>query len=89
MNQMLGDIKLIPYDDVPVGWLRCSGQALYINEYPKLYMLIGTKFGKKGKFQFRLPDLTKDEPEGQTYCIATEGKVPEIHGKNMVSKDQI
>lgn len=58
MNQMLGEIKLIPYDDVPVGWLRCEGQSLQINKYPKLYMLLGTKFGKEGEFEFRLPDLT-------------------------------
>lgn len=79
MNQILGEIKLIPYDDVPVGFLRCSGQALYINKYPKLYMIIGTKFGKRGKFEFKLPDLTKFVPEGLTYCIAIEGELPKIH----------
>ena len=80
MNQMLGEIKLIPYDDVPVGWLRCSGQSLHINKYPKLYMLIGTKFGKEGDFQFKLPDLTEAVPKGMTYCIAIEGRLPKIHG---------
>lgn len=79
---MLGEIKLIPYDDVPVGWLRCSGQALHINKYPKLYMLLGKKFGKKGEFQFRLPDLTKEVPKGLTYCIAAEGELPQIHSES-------
>ncbi|MCM1988869.1 phage tail protein [Oceanirhabdus seepicola] len=82
MNQMLGEIKLFPYDDVPVGFHKCMGQALYINKYPKLYMLLGTKFGKGDNFQFRLPDLTEDAPKSLTYCIATEGKLPEIHCEN-------
>lgn len=82
MNQMLGEIKLIPYDDVPEGWLKCEGQALLIGEYPKLYMLIGTKFGKDGDFQFRLPDLTENAPKDMTYCIAIDGEVPQIHGES-------
>ncbi|WP_066495607.1 phage tail protein [Abyssisolibacter fermentans] len=79
MNQMLGEIKLLPYYDIPEGWLRCSGQALHKNKYPKLYMLIGTKFGKEGDLQFKLPDLIETAPKGLTYCIATEGKLPKIH----------
>ena len=86
MNQMLGEIKLFPYDDVPEDFLRCSGQALHINKYPKLYMLIGTKFGKGDEFQFKMPDLTKAAPKSLTYCIATEGKLPKIHSKNVVSQ---
>lgn len=82
MNQILGEIKLLPYDDVPVGFLRCSGQALRINKYPKLYMLIGTKFGKEGDYKFKLPDLTDVTPKDLMYCIVTEGKVPKIHGES-------
>lgn len=82
MSQMLGEIKLIPYDDIPVGWLRCSGQALYINKYPKLYMLIGTKFGKGGEFHFKLPDLTELAPKGMIYCITTQGNLPKIHSRS-------
>lgn len=86
MSQMLGEIKLLPYDDIPEGWLGCSGQALHINKYPKLYMLIGTKFGKEGDFQFKLPDLTEDAPKSLTYCIATEGELPQIFSE---SEDEI
>lgn len=82
MNQMLGEIKLIPYDDVPEGFLRCKGQSLYINKYPKLYMLLGTKFGQDGDMKFRLPDLTDAAPENLMYCIAAEGDVPEIHSES-------
>ncbi len=82
MNQMIGEIKLLPYDDVPEGFLRCKGQALPINKYPKLYMLIGTKFGKDGAFGFKLPDLTEASPQSLVYCMATQGEVPEIHGES-------
>lgn len=78
MNQMLGEIKLFPYDDIPVGWLECNGQTLKINKHPKLYMLIGTKFGKEGDLEFSLPDLIEDSPVNLTYCIATEGELPNI-----------
>lgn len=74
----MGEIKLFPYDDIPVGYMACEGQLLNIHEYPKLYMLIGSKFGKEGEQQFKLPDLKKDAPKGLFYCIAIEGKLPKI-----------
>lgn len=87
MEAMIGEIKLLPYDDIPAGYVCCEGQALNINEYPKLYMLIGRKFGKEGEHQFKLPDLTKITPRGLAYCIATEGKLPKIYsGKNNICK---
>ena len=78
MSQFLGEIRLIAYDDVPVGWMKCEGQSLDINRYPKLYMMIGTKFGQDGKFKFTLPDLREKAPAGLIYCIATEGKLPRL-----------
>lgn len=78
MNQLLGEIRLIAYDDLPVGWMKCEGQSLEINRYPLLYMIMGTKFGQEGKYQFSLPDLRGKAPPGLIYCIATEGHIPEI-----------
>lgn len=78
MRHMLGEIKLLPYDDIPLGWLVCKGQSVDINDYPKLYMLIGTKFGSDDKYQFNLPDLTSEAPENMVYCISTEGELPYI-----------
>lgn len=80
MSRLLGEIRLISYDDIPVGWMKCEGQCLEINKYPKLYMMIGTKFGQNGKFTFVLPDLREKAPPGLTYCIATEGSLPAIQG---------
>jgi len=78
MCPFLGEVRLFPYDNIPVGWLACKGQALYINEYPKLYMLIGTKFGGDGKQNFKLPDLREKSPAKMVYCIAVEGEFPDV-----------
>ncbi|HBC92000.1 MAG TPA: phage tail protein [Pelotomaculum sp.] len=81
MSQLLGEIKLIAYHDVPAGWMKCEGQSLDINTYPKLYMMLGTKFGRDGKFKFMLPDLREKAPAGLVYCIAVEGELPKLQGK--------
>jgi microcystin-dependent protein len=78
MCALLGEVRFFPYGKIPVGWLACTGQILNITEYPKLYMLIGTKFGGDGKQNFRLPDLQKESPENMMYCIAVEGDFPDI-----------
>lgn len=78
MSQLLGEIRLIAYDDIPVGFLKCEGQSLEMNKYHKLYMMIGTKFGQEGQFRFALPDLREKAPPGLAYCIAAEGSIPEL-----------
>ncbi|MGV8146312.1 MAG: phage tail protein [Alkaliphilus sp.] len=85
MTQTVGEIKLISYVDIPSGWLRCSGQSLSINAYPKLYMLLGAKFGRESELQFNLPDLTSNKSEDLIYCIASEGELPRINGENYES----
>jgi len=42
MCALLGEVRLFPYGNIHAGWLACAGQTLYISEYPRLYMLIGT-----------------------------------------------
>lgn len=72
----VGEIKLIPYDDIPVGFLECNGQSLKVSDYKKLFMMIGTKYGKPDEVHFCLPNL--QAPKGMIYCIAFDGDVPEI-----------
>lgn len=79
--QNVGEIKLLAYDDVPCGYLECCGQQLEIVKYPKLYMMIGKKYGKSDDRHFRLPDLEKEAPDGMMYCIAYMGEVPKINGE--------
>ena len=77
---LIGEIKLLPYEESPRGWMPCSGQTLHINEHPKLYMILGTKFGKEGDLGFRLPDMRGDAKPGFRYCIAVEGDIPALSG---------
>lgn len=78
MSPLLGEVRLFPYESIPAGWLACKGQTLYINEYPRLYMLIGTKFGGDGKQNFKLPDLREKSPDKMIYCMAAEGEFPDV-----------
>lgn len=75
---IIGEIKLFTYDDVPVGFLECCGQSLKVHDYPKLYMMIGAKYGREDELHFNLPDLRDSTPSGMTYCIATHGEIPKI-----------
>jgi microcystin-dependent protein len=81
MNQFLGEIQLIAYDDIPAGWMKCEGQSLEINKYPLLYMILGTKFGQDGEYRFSLPDLRGKAPPGLIYCISVEGSLPAVQGE--------
>ncbi len=44
-------------------------------------MMLGTKFGRAGEYQFKLPDLREKAPEGMAYCIAAEGELPKLTDK--------
>lgn len=53
-------------EDAPYGWLVCDGRDVSINEYPRLYEVIGTKFGisDASDIEFRLPDFRARVPVG-------------------------
>lgn len=40
----------------PQGWLYCDGSTISSSDYPKLYAIIGTKYGGNSS-NFKLPDL--------------------------------
>jgi len=44
------------------GWMRCDGRELERDEYPELFLVLGTDYGGGGlgSTTFRLPDLTGD-----------------------------
>ena len=50
----------------PAGWLMCNGDSYNINEYPKLYEVIGTTYGssegKDDEFYFNVPDMRSRFP---------------------------
>ena len=72
----IGEIRLFPYENVPEGFLVCKGQLLEIQTYPKLYMLIGNKYGKSDAEHFYLPDLNHKADNAFSYCMAVAGKIP-------------
>ena len=83
MNPILGEIRLLPFNFVPSGWLACEGQQLPISSNQALFSLLGTVFGGDGTTVFGLPDLRGRSPltpsEGATivgYCIAVDGVYP-------------
>ncbi|PYI52154.1 tail fiber protein [Paenibacillus flagellatus] len=74
---MYGEIKLLPYQRAPAGWLYCAGQQLPIAQNTALFSLIGTTFGGDGKTTFAVPDLRGYEPlDGLGYYIANTGVFP-------------
>ncbi len=78
---ILGQISLLPYNFVPRGWLKCTGQSLNIGSNQALYSLLGNKFGGDGRTTFNLPDLKDASPvAGANYYIAIEGVYPQQDG---------
>jgi len=57
IEPFLGQIVLVPYNFAPVGWLKCEGQILPINQNMALFSLLGTTYGGNGTTTFALPDL--------------------------------
>jgi microcystin-dependent protein len=56
-SPFIGQIIRVGFTFAPVGWLRCEGQLVPIDQYSALYALIGTIYGGDGKLNFALPDL--------------------------------
>jgi microcystin-dependent protein len=81
MEPFLGEIRLFPYNFVPVGWAACDGALLQIDRNTALFSLLGTVFGGDGQTNFALPNLGQHLPvvSGDSqgaYCIALNGGYP-------------
>lgn len=77
----IGEIKLFAYDDIPVGYLECDGRKLEKSKYPKLYMMIGSKYGDCEEKYFFLANLKETTPKGMKSCIAYKGEIPSIESE--------
>lgn len=78
MECFIGEIKLFPFTFVPLGFHKCDGSKLSINQYQALFSLIGNNSLWPVNYnadQFTLPKL--DAPPGMMYCIALEGLYPQ------------
>jgi uncharacterized repeat protein (TIGR02543 family) len=77
VDPLLGEIRLFPYNNAPLGWEYCYGQSMEIQQNAALYSVIGVAFGGNGTTHFKLPDLRAHDPlPGVGYYIATSGLFP-------------
>jgi microcystin-dependent protein len=55
----IGTIKSCASDIIPSGFLNCNGQIVLIADYPKLFDVVGTRWGHGNNdgLSFHLPDL--------------------------------
>jgi microcystin-dependent protein len=65
MDPFLGEIRPVPYNFAPDGWLFCHGQILPIAQNTALFSLLGTTYGGNGQTTFALPDLRGRVPVGE------------------------
>jgi microcystin-dependent protein len=58
----MGEIRMFPYDAVPVGWSSCDGGTLNVADSAALFFMIGSSYGGDGQQTFALPDLRARAP---------------------------
>lgn len=59
-----GDMKAVAGPAMQDGWLLCNGATLNQDDFPLLFMAIGTTWGMGGAGTFNLPDLRGRIPTG-------------------------
>jgi microcystin-dependent protein len=74
MEPFVGQIILFVGDFAPRHWAICDGKLLLIQNFQKLFSIIGTTYGGDGQRTFALPKM---QPYGETnFIIALEGIYP-------------
>jgi microcystin-dependent protein len=76
----LGEIRLFPYEFVPLDWAACDGSVLQIAQHPALFSLLQSAYGGDGQSNFALPNICVPFQPGQNqghYCIAVRGVYPD------------
>lgn len=57
-DAFIGEIRIVPWNWAPDGWLLCNGQLISIAQYQALFAILGNRFGgSRGNNTFQLPDL--------------------------------
>jgi microcystin-dependent protein len=74
MDPFVGQIILFSGNFAPRHWAICDGKLLRIQNFQKLFSIIGTTYGGDGQRTFALPKM---QPYGETnFIIALEGIYP-------------
>lgn len=56
-SAICGEVRTMPINSVPTGWLSCDGSAVSRTTYAKLFSVIGTTYGVgDGSTTFNLPN---------------------------------
>jgi microcystin-dependent protein len=63
-DQLVGEIRIFPFNFAPTAWAFCDGQLLPISQNTALFSLLGTSFGGDGVRTFGLPNLQGSVPLG-------------------------
>jgi microcystin-dependent protein len=81
----VGQMIRVGFNFAPVGWMKCQGQLLPIDQYEALFNLIGTTYGGDGQTTFALPDLRGrvalsmgQGPGLSTYVIGQQGGTQDV-----------
>jgi microcystin-dependent protein len=67
-DQFLAEVRVFPFEFVPMGWAYCNGQLMPLSQNTALFALLGTMYGGDGKSTFALPNLMGSvpvHPDGQ------------------------
>lgn len=62
MDACIGEIRMFAFAWAPVGWARCDGTLLNVQDYSALFNVLGTQYGGDGDKTFALPDLRGRTP---------------------------
>lgn len=57
LEAYMGEIRLVAFGRVPLGWAPCDGKLLPISGFGAMFDLIGAHYGGDGINTFALPDL--------------------------------
>ncbi|WNO09091.1 phage tail protein [Teredinibacter sp. KSP-S5-2] len=58
----ISEMRMWGFNWAPVGWAKCDGQSLLINDNQALYALLGITYGGNGTTDFNLPDMRGRTP---------------------------
>lgn len=91
MDNFVGEIRLMPFNWAPAGWVLCDGRLLNIQQNIALYSLINTLYGGDGKTTFAVPDLRGRVPVHRNYnnlSVNTQFQVGTAGGAELVTLTQ-
>jgi microcystin-dependent protein len=82
----IGEIQLFAFRFAPLNWAFCDGKVLPLNQFTRVYSLIGTNYGGNGQTNFQLPNFVNRGPCGQGAGAGlTPRTIGEVFGDNAVT----